>query len=201
MAALEVDAPPHLTLLAALRVATRPVHLQLEQRLDLAGAHGTIPHYIGFLRALLAVVDGCDAAIRAELGDARVSWRPPSPSRSDRLRHDLACLGASGIVEPALGLPVIDSPAQAFGAEYVLQGSQLGGAVIARCLAARGFDVSCMTYLRMHGDGLATAWRDFTDTLDTFGRGRSEIWPPAIGAAIATFHAVDAALTREALFE
>jgi len=98
-------------------------------------------------------------------------------------------------------LPAIASVAAAFGAAYVLQGSLLGGAVIARTLRERlGLAGDAMTYLTMYGDRLGAAWREYCASLDAFGTAHPGAWDAVIGAADGTFAAVDAAVAEQGVF-
>ena len=190
------------SLLQALRTATGAAHAQVESRLALTGEHCSVTQYAALLRALFAVVEPSEHAIHEYLRDHVDLQRGIVGlplSRTERLRQDLDRLGAT-TDGPPTPVPVIASAAQAFGAAYVLQGSLLGGAVIARALRARlGLASDTMTYLRLYDDGLGQAWREFTQALEAFGRTNPSAWPAVINSARATFHAVDSALTMEAL--
>lgn len=182
----------------SLRSATHDAHVALEARLDLAGRPWTRDTYAAFLRATLAVVDAVEPAIR--------HWRLTHGSTTDvippsqRLRHDLAALGDDRGIH-AVPVPRIDDAATAFGAAYVLEGSRLGGQVIARTLESRlGLSAEAMTYLRPPDQPVGAAWRAFVNDLDAFGAAAPPAsWRAAEACARAMFAAFGAAFTAEGL--
>jgi heme oxygenase (biliverdin-IX-beta and delta-forming) len=180
-------------LAAALRAATQPTHAALERRLDLAGGSWTRARYAAFLRATLAVVAGLEAEVAHLLEDRLPRWEA---RRSARLHADLLRLGADARVE-ADGVRRPRTPAEAFGAAYVVQGSQLGAPFIARALA----DQLClqeadMTYLRPQS-AEGPVWTDFVAALNRFGRESPDARPQVLAAARRTFGDFERAFLRE----
>jgi len=188
---------PGSSLLAEVRAATREAHERVERQLDLE-RHATVERYRAFVRATCAVVRPLEASLTGWLGP--VFAAPEPGSRVDRLIADLSHLGASPPAD-ATGLLAARSMADAFGAAYVLQGSLLGGAVITRIIRTRlGVEDDGTAYLRLYGDGLSRAWRQFVSALDAFGTQRSdEERREVLTAAARTFDAFAAALEREGL--
>src|SRR6201999_4065336 len=120
----------------------------------------TRSRYVGFLHGSLAVLGALEPAI--------ARWLPAAvtPSRVDRLRDDLRALGADPeIAAPALAVPA--SFAASLGAAYVIEGSTLGGVVLAeRFTAELGLAPGEATsYLRLRGRDTARHWRGFLDEL------------------------------------
>jgi len=161
------------TLKDVVRSATREAHQQLEQRLDVERGAWTRSRYESFLRGTLAVVAPTEPLIAQhlrpyfEIGDGL-------SAATSRLRHDLSALGgdpeSAAAVRPAC-LPDISNAAQAFGAAYVLEGSRLGGQVIAEILTKRlAIDDRHLTYLRPPEISIGARWRAFVTSLDAFGR-------------------------------
>ncbi|MWJ26648.1 hypothetical protein GPM19_00240 [Halomonas sp. ZH2S] len=120
-----------------LRDGTRQAHQALDHHplLQRLVTSGLTPAAYG--RSLLAIhrphvrLEACVAAGALQLGmtlsdDARVS------SRTHRLEADLKALGIVPPRASALALPVAATPAILAGQCYVLEGSRLGGQVIAR---------------------------------------------------------------------
>ena len=171
-------------LLAALRQRTAPLHARLDAALN--DAPPTRASYVAFLRATLAAQRRVLPAI------ARWIARPDDAQRLASLRADLAALDAAPHDEAPvdeLTLP----PAGAYGAAYVVEGSTLGGLVLAeRFEAALGLPPDTATrYLRLHGRDTAARWRAFLADL-------SQVADPvaheeACQAAIAAFEAYRAA--------
>lgn len=176
------------------RQATRARHEALERRLALSAETITLDGYRRFLQMTAAVVIPLEPLLASKLGNL---FRVDGASRAERLRGDLAALGISHDEAPSIRIPDVSSQAGALGAAYVLQGSLLGGAVIARMLGERlGQSDTALSYLTLYGSNLGVAWRRFTTALDTFGATapaaeRAE----TVAAAISTFESFDAALS------
>ena len=111
-----------------LRVATRAAHDRVDalfSGLDLADPLD----YRRFLTAQAAAFLPVEAALDASgVGELFPDWH--ERRRSDLLRADLDALGLD--LPPLLAEPTFASPAAVAGGAYVLEGSRLGGAVLAR---------------------------------------------------------------------
>ena len=181
------------TLLELLRAATAATHQQLEARMPLDDGWSR-QRYAAFLRATLAVVAAVEPRIRRLLPDPPAGETPGA----ERLRHDLTLLHDDADVEPAPGLPEIDTPAAAFGAAYVLQGSMLGGVVIARRLELDpNIPAGSLTYLRP-AEAAGPSWRDFVRRLNAFGANAAAgERHAAVASARQMFASFEAAFSRE----
>ncbi len=152
-------------LLTELRLATAAAHTRVEQQLILDG--WTRLRYRAFLRATLAVLEPTVPRVVAHVGEQSF---PLLSSSLPRLRSDLESLGGSDRPMAPPPLPRIADEAEAFGAAYVLHGSLLGGATIARSLeSAVGLSSSTLSYLRPPAD-VGDHWRAFTRALDAWGQ-------------------------------
>lgn len=114
-----------------MRRGTRAGHDRVDaafSRFDL----GDRADYARFLRAqaraYLPVEDALGATAVATLVPGWLAHR-----RADALRADLEALGVSG--PSPLPVPPLPTAAEALGAWYVLEGSRLGGALLARAVA------------------------------------------------------------------
>ncbi len=165
--------------LAALRRATAGKHDEIEALLQLAPASDGLPFTLGMDR-YAAVLEGFDRFLSA--WEPRLLRALPEPlrdafrarSRHAFLRQDLQALSAhlpSRRETPredgaamALALP---DQAAALGSMYVLEGSALGGQVIARALRqAHGLDAEqAVRYFSGHGAETGRLWREFRDLL------------------------------------
>src|SRR5262245_3432754 len=175
---------------AEVRQATRAQHEELERRLALSAETITLDGYRRFLQMTAAVVIPLEPSLASTLGDL---FRVEGTSRAERLTRDLTALGLQHEGSSSIPMPDVSSHAGALGAAYVLQGSLLGGAVIARMLGERlGQSNAALSYLTLYGSDLGGAWRRFTTALDTFGAtapaaARAE----TVAAAISTFASFD----------
>ncbi len=121
--------------LARLRAACKPAHLALES--DGAFARILAPDVgLADYRCLLygwqSFLAGAEPALRAAL--ARHGLMPAYLPRLPRLQADLLALGWTRVA-PSPAPAVLDSRGRALGLLYVMEGSALGGQVIARHLA------------------------------------------------------------------
>ena len=125
----------------------------------------------------------CEATLAASDAQSLMpDW--PDRVRTPALAEDLAAVGGRGLVTPSTAKPI--APAAAFGMMYVLEGSRLGGAVLARRVQ-RNSDPRCRDatrYLR-HGAGLSL-WPSFIATLENADCVRDDIGG-AIASALHTF--------------
>jgi len=167
---------------ALLRNATQEAHRQVDtrfSRFDLACPQG----YRNLLLAHAAVLPGCEASLDSS-GAAALLPDWPLRRRTGALLADLAMLGAAG--RPLRQAPRRLSAADVFGMAYVLEGSRMGGAVLAR-RALANTDPHCRAatrYLR-HGEGLPL-WPSFIQALEAADGVRAD--PDAVVAsALATF--------------
>ncbi len=145
------------TVMAALRQGTRIAHDRLEAALDL-------PRELGEPARLARVIErfyGFHAAWEPAIGDAigdPAFWAPRR--KLAILREDLRALG-HGEAEIE-SLPVCSEARrlarEPWGSLYVLEGSTLGGQIIARHLAGLR-DVPAPLYFTPYGDQTGAMWR------------------------------------------
>lgn len=161
-------------LLAALRAATHAQHERLDQGLAIGRPHATLHDYTRHATALRAWL----AALTPEL--LVLQTRMPGfdfapPERLLALQADLRDAGAATLprcasvssaapVRQALERHARQADAVRWGLAYVVEGSQLGGQVLYRQLAAR-LAPHPLRYLRGHGAHAGARWRAFTALL------------------------------------
>lgn len=171
-----------------LRAATVGAHDRVDRlfsQFDLASHRD----YRLFLEAHQAVLPGCERALTASSVESLLpDW--PVRRRASALAADLRDLGWRE-AEKELSVPVLDR-AQAMGLLYVLEGSRLGGAVLARRVGANG-DARCRVatrYLR-HGEG-TRLWPSFVAVFNNSELVRDAL-PEVIDAARQSFFLFEAA--------
>lgn len=156
-----------------LRTETAALHQALEARLDLLAPELTLDRY----RAVLRTFYGYYAALEPPLARLVASCGPPGfplRARASSIARDLEALGA--VTEELEGLarcddlPPLSRREHLAGCLYVLEGSALGGAIIARAVEhrlglrpARG-----CAFFAGDGDGHARSsrWQDVLRWLD-----------------------------------
>jgi heme oxygenase (biliverdin-IX-beta and delta-forming) len=168
-----------MTLLALLRTATRERHAAIDSAVGPEVARSRAS-YGRFLTASLGAAAALEGGVERALGEA---YRA---TREGLLRADLEILGVSAPVLRAPYEPA--NEADAFGCAYVLEGSALGGIVLAeRVHSALGSQIPT-AYLRIHGAATAGRWRWFLSQLEAFGdRANERARADACRGAIAGF--------------
>lgn len=173
------DVPPPMTLartfdapsplrrgeaLARLRAATADAHGGLERSLDLLGRVGDRQRFVRVLERFFGFHLAWERAIRQHPA-IRVFHEPRS--RLPHLRRDLSALGRTHAELARLPLCVAAAglakdEAGAIGSIYVMEGSTLGGQVIARALASADWrPAGGLTYFEPYRARTGEMWRGF----------------------------------------
>jgi heme oxygenase len=194
----------HIPLSAQLRRSTRTVHAGTEAAFALDHWLSDRETYAALLNLLRAFHFAVEAALRGLDG-----WDELTPSinlrsrrRAFRIDQDLASLGRPASSAVPASTPVDTMPlaslAEGLGCLYVVEGSGLGGRVIAaRARAALGPRLPT-AFFADPARNIGREWQALRATLDSFGAGPNAAAGPAvIGAAHRTFAAFAATLTQE----
>jgi heme oxygenase (biliverdin-IX-beta and delta-forming) len=157
--------------LARLRAATVGDHHDTDVafgRFDLKDAAS----YIAFLRAHARVLPAIEEALEGEAA------LPPFRPRTPAIEADLAALGS--VMPEPLPIAVPKSEGARFGTLYVIEGSRLGGGVLAGQVGV-GLPNAYLSAKHEPGE-----WRAFCQRLDAAAK--DEAWTEdAVAAAKATF--------------
>jgi heme oxygenase len=116
------------------------------------------------------------------------------------LRHDLQCLGVTDpdATPVCRALPVLTTPAAAFGCLYVLEGATLGGQIISGHVASR-FGYSAQhgaAFFHGYGSETGTMWRTFGHMLTAFAANATTD-DDIVAAAVSTFRTLRLWCERE----
>ena len=167
------------TLSERLRRDTADAHQALESGLDLLNGL-TRPRLVRVLRRFASFHAGWEPAVAALLEEPAL-FEPRR--RLPALRADLARLGAEPEQDVWPTPAWLHGRGAAWGSLYVVEGSTLGGQVIARALRDAGLDG--VTYFDGRGRQAGPLWRELRARLDALGE------PEAVtAAAVATFDAL-----------
>lgn len=170
---------------AALRTATGRAHEEVDAafgafRLDDKAS------YAAFLTAHARALPAVEAALDGYPGLPAFSPRVPA------LAADLAALGRP--MPAPMALPTPASPAEAWGMLYVIEGSRLGGAMLARRVAA-GLPKAYLAAAHPRG-----GWRSLLAALDAAGLAGGAPWlADAERAAWRAFDLYKAAAAEQAV--
>ena len=188
-------------LVAELREATSDLHERLDRGVAATEALTSRDGYARFLAASLAAAEPLERGLASLPATASFA----SGNRASRIREDLAALGVpadeeAGAVSGDAIVPA--SKAEAFGTSYVLEGSALGGLVLARNVKEKlGLGDAETSYLRLRGAETPAHWRGFLGELETWASSASPAERrEACAAAMRTFEIYLAAFRRAGLF-
>lgn len=170
------------TTLAALRAATRHMHATLDARLRLAHQPSTRDVRL-YLTAMLGFLGPVE----------RVLWEHPSRARLEPgrrrakarwLRADLARLGAEALEAEAEVPRAAREASGGLGVAYVLEGSTLGGRVLARRPALAGW-----RFFEGYGDDTGSLWRALVAELERVGKA-PQARAAIVAGAVEAFEAI-----------
>ena len=193
-----VVAPPP-GILERIKHETLPQHKSLERAFRILDPGLTREDYRYWLERLHGLHAGLEAAIDPWSEALDIDWE--SRRKTPWLRRDLQALGRSEAELDGIpicdALPALDSLGRAFGVLYVLEGSTLGGRLIAQALEKRlGLTAaSGAAFFNAYGDQLLPRWQGFRQRLAAAATTQA-VEQQMIGAARETFEAFEHWLTR-----
>lgn len=174
--------------LAALRRATASRHQLLDGGLSLSGPAPTLADYHSHLLLVHDWLAPLQAWLDAQPGGPSIDAGLSPRERIALIRADLAedCLPPAGVVPAPFGptLPAGASAAYRWGVSYVIEGAQLGGAVLYDRLSAR-LAPHPLRYLAGAAEGPGPRWRAFMLALRAQVRSGKEIDDACTGACVA----------------
>jgi heme oxygenase len=178
--------------MALLREQTGDLHREVEKRVGILHPELSLSGYVQVLQRFL----GAHAAIERHFD----AWAGKLPLNLDErrkvrwLREDLHALHAPGQTpQPKTHLRV-QSPAALLGTLYVVEGSTLGGQIIARQLGPR-LGLTPQRGLRFftgYGEHTGAMWNAFRAAADAFGQAHPDSHQTVVAAARETFETFNA---------
>lgn len=166
-----MDRPPTSALRERLKAETRAQHDAAERATRIADRTSDVRDYVPLVARLFGFYEAAEARLAAAHGGALAGLRLEPRRRAPLLRRDLHALGLSAADIEALprcaDLPDTSSPPAALGYLYVVEGSSLGGTLIARQLAARlGLRPETgAAFFSIYGDQVGARWHEFLTAL------------------------------------
>jgi heme oxygenase (biliverdin-IX-beta and delta-forming) len=195
---------PGAEFLTRLRAETRMLHATTERHLAPAERLQDVHGYVRLLRTLYPLYASVEARLPSFA--AFLALDPPLDVVARRRAHlllaDLRALG----VDPdprgdmrAAAAPGIGHFAHALGALYVIEGSRLGGRLLARQVAANigGSTLGALSFLRSAGSDVGPLWTEYCAALRGYARHADVRSRDAvIAGALETFGQFDRGLRR-----
>ena len=171
-----------------LRAATRSDHAATEAAVALLRAPVTAAAYRTFLRLTWGIMAPLEACLQCS---PLASHRGLAlAGRTPLLAADLEAVGDRAALLPlASTTPRAGTTARALGMLYVVEGSALGGAVLARLVTSH-LPEAPTRYLRGYGDRTGASWRTVLGALGTHLTDHPHDEAAVIAGARETFHAV-----------
>jgi heme oxygenase len=178
-----LDAAPVADPLAALRAATASRHAALDSGLPIGAPDASLDDYTAHLALLRAWL----APLQAWLTGFADGPAFDHAARLGLIETDLAEAGAAlhgDVITFTDTWPAAASPAYRWGVHYVIEGSQLGGAVLYERLRER-LAPHRLRYLKGDAAGPGLRWRTFMQALRAGVRTPAEIADACAGACAA----------------
>lgn len=179
-----------------MRLETRPFHDGVEaNNFNQALTAGTVTtaQTAHFLSRMYGFVQPYEAALHQHAEAFGPEWQLEQRYRAPFILEDLARLGYPATPPLCQAMPPLDTHAQLLGAMYVLEGSTLGGQVIARQLAAAG--IEGRTFFASRAERTGPLWKQFGQLLEAAAA--SEDADAVVASAILTFQTLAAWLIQE----
>ena len=190
-----INPPESPAILPRLRHETRPFHDAVEQNpFNLALAAGTVTaaDTARFLAKMYGFLAPYEAQLHAQAALFGPAWQLEQRYRAPLILEDLVRLGHAAAPPLYPGLPPLGTRAQLLGAMYVLEGSTLGGQVIARQLDKAG--IVPHAFFTGRAERTGPLWKGFCQHLTE----AAETEEPAaiVASAVHTFQALSAWLNQ-----
>ncbi len=178
-----------LTLAERLREETKTEHASTEKAMmPLLKGSRDKETYSRLLCAMYTYLKPVEDAIFRKLDTTHL---PDQASRRnmDSMAADLQAMDARGCTEQkTTDLPQINTPAQAFGALYVLEGSTMGGQIVSQIIRKNmPEDLHHTRYFDSYGDQTRAMWGRFIASLNAYGEAHPEMHEEVLSAARETF--------------
>ena len=162
-----------MSLVAVLREQTRDCHVALEESLDLVKRVRTVHDYGGLLTRYFSLYESLENGLEKVADWEAKGWNFAAHRKAPWLRQDLQALGV-GADEIARSprcetLNTPDSFGAALGCVYVLEGSTLGGQMLAKQFH-ESFGITPDNggrFFKGYGQATMTTWRAFAAWADS----------------------------------
>jgi heme oxygenase (biliverdin-IX-beta and delta-forming) len=177
-----------------LRQDTRVAHGELDETLHLVDRLSSMQQRPGVLAGYHRLHHAAEAAIAPFLG-AIADLDFAARRRRQMIAEGIGILGQELLPDPAARFD-LSTPAEAFGALYVLEGSSLGGRVILKELKRGSVSLAGLGFLDPYGFNTGPRWRSFLAILEREVQS-GEQQSDAVTGALNTFAFAKSCLCKE----
>jgi len=157
-----------------LRAETRPEHERTEGSVNIERRLASCTSYKAMLARFYGFYSGLEPALEAAAPWETAELDAAARRKLPMLRQDLENLGLTDEEVAALpvchDLPDLATPHRALGALYVIEGSTLGGQIIAKLLR-QNLNVDAGSggaFFSAYGSEVGRMWREFAQAVDHF---------------------------------
>jgi heme oxygenase len=143
-----------------LKESTHPSHQELEKKMvSIIRKIQTRQDYVKFLKLMYGYYSALEKRIQEYVSEMEIGKR----RKAERLLEDISYFEATAIPDLCKELPPIQSHAEALGAMYVMEGSTMGGKIIAKMIAGQaGIDgPSGFSFFNGYGEDTGKMWEEF----------------------------------------
>lgn len=184
------------SMMAQLKSATREEHEAIEKQIDLSSCSLDLGHYRSVVARFFGFFEPVEAALRRVDGLENVIRDLPFRMRAGLLEYDLVTLGFRANdfrdLQRCRQLPQVNSVAQALGCLYVLEGSTLGGQIIARQLRERGFgNPQACRFFNSYGVNVGHMWKRLAEAVESYAADHPDEADTICASAKETFRALE----------
>lgn len=190
------------SILAELKQRTAHQHQQTEDGVDLMRDDFSLKEYQNLLIRFYAFYKPFEARMQSAIEEKAIAFDYTARLNMPRLQNDLQSLGMTkeeiAAIEPFDSLPTLESPEKIFGALYVVEGSTLGGQVIARHLKEKfGLDeTSGIAFFSGYGKETGKMWNAFREKISGFAE-TTDNHEEIVKSANATFEKIGLCLAQK----
>ena len=180
-----------MTVMDALKYATKDVHIRLEKRLAVKDRFSELALYLDYIANLWAFYAAAEAEWAALLEPVLKDF--PARRKAALLANDLQAVG--GTPGSFAVIPAITDTASALGGFYVLEGATLGGQHLLP-IAERKLGLSSekgASYLASYGSQVLEMWQTYGAAVESYCQ-TPESAEHAVAAALATFLSMEECL-------
>ena len=184
-------------ILSLLRQETRPFHDAVEQNpFNHALTTGTVTatETAQFLAKMYGFIQPYEAQLQAHAAAFGPEWQLEQRYRAPLILADLPQLGYAGTPPLCPALPPLATTPQLLGAMYVLEGSTLGGQVIARQLDKAG--ITAHAFFTGRAERTGPLWKAFCQQLTAASPTPGTNQMALVASAILTFQTLSAWLNQ-----
>jgi heme oxygenase (biliverdin-IX-beta and delta-forming) len=166
-----------LDIMTALKAGTIEQHSSIERIMPFFKSDFSLEAYIRVLKAFLGFFEPVERELRSVATRDSFGFNIDRRQRSNLLRADLLALGvtpaAMALIPRCDHLPRLENVDDGLGCLYVLEGSTLGGQLIARELQTR-FGIAEKTgagFFHGYGSQTGVKWREFCTSVRIYAAG------------------------------